>query len=136
MADCELLEDMYDDLEYFETHVSGGNGLWAPEGLIQAHENIHLALYRESIATNYAEMVCAIKAITLPCSDYDAASAKEAMQKDINSALGDWLDAFLSDQANNAKHVPLERFLTAQKKVLKPWFDLLDIAAVKSGCWM
>lgn len=135
-TNCELLEDIWDDLQYFATNVAGGVGRWCPEGFFQVHENVHLALFRKSIATHYPEFVSAIEAITLPCSDYDNTQARAEMANAILKAKKDFRNAWDQDRANNADHLPREDFLAAQQAFLKSWLDLVDLAGVSNGCWI
>ena len=130
------MEDFWNDLQYFATHISGGDGRWCPDGFLQAHENVHLALFRQSITTHFPELVSAIEAITRPCDNYDLAQAMAEMAPEILKAKKDFTDAFDQDAANNAQHIPEAQFLAAQQAFLDSWMDIVDLAGVGNGCWI
>jgi hypothetical protein len=136
--DCLLLEDMWDDLEYFRTHIEGSGvhgPYWLPEGFIQSHEDVHLLLIQQSIAFLHSTLVSELESITRPCEDFSQAEAGADMKAEIDAAVQRFKDGFEEVFLQQMAHEPRASFLSVQEAFLAPWLDMVDVAGVTMGCW-
>ena len=125
---------MLNDLNTLKGYVGDNpamSNLRQPSNFIKKHEDVHLALYRESVNARYATLVATVEALTVPCSKSrdDAETAK---------ALKDAEDAFekgvRDDETNNVNHIPAKRFSDASAAATQQWIKDVQDKMDALGC--
>ena len=137
-ADCLLLDEMKDDVEYIRTHVrgSGVHGpYWLPEGFSRAHEDVHLLLLQQGIAFLHLTLVQELEAITRPCVDFSQKDAQAHMKDEMDAAVARFQDGFGQLYLDQVAHIPAATFLSVHDAFLAPWAARVHDAGVLLDCW-
>ncbi len=134
--DCAVLKEMLADvIGLKKAGISIPEGTkWIPTGFLLTHENVHVAILKETWIKRYGELVADLDAISVACSGHNRRQASEAMAKALDTASEKFIKNLKKDIAKNGDHQPRDRFIKAITDFLEPWERKIGARMKALGC--